>query len=101
MEAFVRVAKVHELAPGSSKVVVVAGHPVALFRVGDSFHALSNVCLHRGGPVGEGHLDGFFVTCPVHGWEYDVRSGQNTLNPFARLRTFSVRVDGDDIFVAP
>jgi nitrite reductase (NADH) small subunit len=101
MEEFVPVAKVSDIPAGSSKIVVVRGHPVAVFRVGDSFHAISNVCLHRGGPVGEGELDGFVVTCPVHGWEYDIRTGRNITNPIARLRTFSVRVEGDDVLVAP
>lgn len=99
MTDLVRVAKVSEVPPGSSKVVVVFGHPVALFNVDGSFHAVSNVCLHRGGPVGEGVLDGSVVTCPMHGWEYDVRTGANVANPMARLRTYPVRVDGDDVLV--
>lgn len=99
MAEFVRAAKVREIAPGSGKVVVVFGHPVALFNVEGSFHAVSNVCLHRGGPIGEGALDGTIVTCPVHGWEYDVRTGQNVANPMARLRTYPVQVAGDDVLV--
>ncbi len=99
MSELVRVAKVSEVPPGSGKVVVVLGHPVALFNVDGSFHAVSNVCLHRGGPIGEGTLDGPIVTCPMHGWEYDVRTGTNVANPLARLRTFAVRVDGDDVLV--
>ncbi len=101
MEGFVRVARASEVPPGAAKVVVVQGHPVALFNVGGSFHAVSNVCLHRGGPLGEGQLDGAIVTCPLHGWEYDVRTGKNVGNPLARLRTFAVRVEGDDLFVSP
>lgn len=101
MDAFVRVAKVSEVPPGSSKVVVLQGHPVALFNVAGTFYAVSNVCLHRGGPVGEGALDGAVVTCPLHGWEYDVRTGKNVANPAARLRTFSVKVIGDDVLVSP
>ena len=100
MTEFVRVAKASEVAPGTAKVVVVLGHPVALFNIDGSFHAISNVCLHRGGPVGEGSLDGPVVTCPLHGWEYDVRTGQNVQNPAARLRTFAVRLDGDYVLVA-
>lgn len=99
MVAFVRVAKAMDVPPGSGRVVVVQGHPVALFNVDGTFYALSNVCLHRGGPVGEGELDGPVVTCPMHGWEYDVRTGANTINPAARLRTYEVRREGDDIFV--
>ncbi len=100
MGDFVRVAKVTEIPPGTAKVVVVLGHPVALFNVDGTFHAVSNVCLHRGGPIGEGTLDGPVVTCPLHGWEYDVRTGRNLANPAARLRTFAVRIDGDEVLVS-
>ena len=99
MVSFVRVARTADVPPGRGCVVVVQGHPVALFNVDGRFFALSNVCLHRGGPVGEGELDGPIVTCPMHGWEYDVRTGANTINPAARLRTFEVRVEGDDVWV--
>ncbi len=99
MAAFVPVAKTTDVRPGSGKIVVVQGYPVALFNVGGRFYAVSNACLHRGGPVGEGELDGTVVTCPLHGWEYDVRTGTNTINPAARLRTYEVRVEGDDVFV--
>ena len=97
----VRVAKASEIQVGGSKVVVVLGHPVALFHLEDAFYAVSNVCLHRGGPVGEGMLEGAVVTCPLHGWEYDVRTGRNVANPVARLRTYAVRVEGDDVLVVP
>ena len=99
MDGFVRVAKTADVPPGSAKVVVVHGHVVALFHVEGSFHAVSNVCLHRGGPIGEGEIDGTRVTCPLHGWQYDVRSGRNLANPAARLRVFPVRLDGDDVLV--
>ncbi len=101
MADFVAVAKVSEILSGTAKVVVVLGHPVAVFNVDGSFHAVSNVCLHRGGPIGEGMLDGFVVTCPMHGWEYDVRTGGNLANPVARLRTYAVKVEGDSILVGP
>lgn len=96
-----RVARASEIPVGTARVVVVLGHPVAVFHLPDGFYALSNVCLHRGGPVGEGTLDGAVVTCPLHGWEYDVRTGSNVANPAARLRTYEVRVAGDDVFVVP
>ena len=98
---FVEVAKAHDIPPGSSRIVVVAGHPVAVFHAGGGFYALENVCLHRGGPVGEGHLEDLIVTCPWHGWQYDVRTGENVLNPMARIRTFRVKVEGDAVLVAP
>jgi len=99
MATFVRVAKASDLPPGERRVVVVQGHPVALFNVDGRFYAVSHVCLHRGGPIGEGMLDDTVVTCPNHGWEYDVRTGANLANPMARLRTFEVRIEGDDVLV--
>ena len=101
VEPYVPVARVEEVPPGSSKVVVVAGHIVALFNVDGEFHALSNTCLHRGGPVGEGYLDGEVITCPWHGWQYDVRSGRNLLNPLARLKQYPVKVEDGHVLVAP
>ncbi len=97
----VLVARASEIPIGEAKVVVVLGHPVAVFHLAEGFFAVSNVCLHRGGPVGEGSLDGPVVTCPLHGWEYDVRTGKNVANPMARLRTYPVRVDGEDVLVLP
>jgi len=95
------VAWVVDVPPGTAKVVIVAGRPVALFNVEGTFYATDNVCLHRGGPIGEGSLEGTCVTCPWHGWEYDVRTGQNLGNPAAKLRTYSVVVDGDDVTILP
>ena len=97
----VSVAKASDLKPGENKVVVVVGRPVALFNVNGAFYATDNTCLHRGGPVGEGFLDGAIVTCPWHGWQYDVKTGQNLLNPAAKLRTYQVLVEGDEVKVVP
>src|SRR3989441_11559305 len=101
MADFMPVADVAEVAPGTSKIVVVAGHIVALFNVGGTFYALSNTCLHRGGPVGEGELDGDVLPCPLHGGPYDVRSGRNLANPFARLAQYEVKVEGGQVLLAP
>ncbi len=100
MEA-IAVAKVTDVPPGTSKVVIVAGRPVALFNVGGTFFATDNSCLHRGGPLGEGTLDGEVATCPWHGWQYDVKTGGNLGNPAAKLRTYRVVVEGDDVKVEP
>ncbi len=100
MEA-VTVARVSDVRPGTAKVVVVAGRAIALFNVDGTFFATDNTCLHRAGPLGEGFLDGDVVTCPMHGWQYDVRSGQSFMNPSAKLRTYRVLVEGDAVKVVP
>lgn len=95
------VAKVGDVKPGEAKVVVVLGRLVALYNVNGAFYATENTCLHRGGPLGEGFLDGAIVTCPQHGWQYDVRTGSNFMNPAATLRTYRVFVEDGAVKIVP
>lgn len=95
----IKVAQVSDLAPGEGKVVQADGENIALFNVEGRFYAIHNTCLHRGGPLGEGELDDTVVTCPWHGWQYDVTTGANVRNPAVQVAGFSVKVEGSDIVV--
>ena len=68
MPNFVAFAKASEIPPGTGKCVTANNVSVALFNVGGTFHAISNTCPHRGGPLGDGDLAGDVVTCPWHGF---------------------------------
>ncbi len=100
MENFVRVASVLDLQPGHGKVVEAEGRPIALFNAGGTFYAIDNTCLHRGGPLGEGTLEGTIVTCPWHAWTYDITTGVNHINPNICVKTYPVKVEGSDVHVA-
>lgn len=100
MAEFITVASISELSVGSSKTVEVQGKVIALFNVGGKIYALDNTCLHQGGPLGEGRLEGEVVTCPWHMWEFNVRTGEKVGEPSLRVATYPVQVDGDDIKVA-
>src|SRR2546422_6344308 len=76
---FVKVAEKSDLREGFSKVVSVEGRSIALFRVKDEYFALANVCLHRGGRPGDGHLSRSVVTCPMDGWKVELRTGSFTV----------------------
>ena len=97
--ALVKIAKVSDLKPGEGTVIEADGQKIALFNVDGAFHALDNTCVHKGGPLGDGDLDGPIVTCPWHGWTYDVTSGECTTNPQAKVSCFSVKVEGEDIII--
>lgn len=99
MGTLTRVAEKSDLDSGQGKVLEVAGKVLALFNVDGTFYALDNSCLHRGGPLGEGELDGTTVTCPWHGWRWDVTSGANTNNPGVKVACFPVKVEGTSVFV--
>ena len=94
-----KAAGTDEIADGQSKVLNIDGNAVVLFRVKDDYFAISNTCLHRGGPLGEGELNGYEVTCPWHGWKYDVRTGSFTIIPTLRVRTFNVKIVDGSLFV--
>lgn len=100
MPNFTKAANVSELKPGDSKVVNVNGTEVALFNVDGEFFATTNTCLHRGGPLGEGMLDGDVVTCPWHGWRFNVKTGISPVMPTAKIATYQVKVEGNDVMVA-
>ena len=74
--AFIRAVAVGEIPAGTIREVSVNGKAVAVANVGGEFHAIDNTCLHRGGPLGDGPLEGKIVTCPWHGWQYDVTTGK-------------------------
>lgn len=100
MAEFVRVATLSEVALGTCKPVEAGGKTIALFNVGGHIYALDNTCLHRGGPLGEGTLNGDVVTCPWHMWEYNVRTGEKLNSPAVRVAAYPVQVEGNEIKVA-
>lgn len=100
MAALTKVAKTSEIPAGSAKVVEAGGKTLAVFNCDGTFYATDNTCLHQGGPLGEGSVSGTTVTCPWHGWEYDVTSGAATMDPSVKVQTFAVKVEGDDILIA-
>ncbi len=99
MPKLVRVADVGEIGDGKSKVVRAEGRTLAIFRVKDQFFALNNACLHRGGPLGEGSLEGYRLFCPWHGWTYDVRTGAFEIIPTLKVKSYPTRREGNSILV--
>lgn len=98
-EGFEPVIRVDELKPGALLEVIVGGQALALANVDGAFHAVSDVCPHAGGALGEGYLDGPVLTCPLHGWTFDVRDGACHVDPAARLRTYDVCIVDDRVCV--
>ncbi len=96
---FLAVARVGELLPGQARQVTVGERWVGLFNIDGTYHAIDNICLHRGGPLSEGTLRDCIVTCPWHGWQYDVRSGTLVQDPGVGVTSHDVRVVGDEIQV--
>ena len=98
--SFVKVATVDEIRPGKGKLVMGSlEKPIALFNVDGEFCAINYICPHMGGPLGEGELKGYVVTCPWHGWTFDVRTGLPDHPGGHSVSAYNVRVEGNDILV--
>jgi len=96
---FLRTARKDEIPAGHIREFAVEGKSIALANVDGTFHAINNTCIHRGGPLGSGEMNGKVVTCPWHGWQYDVTTGKLGINPTVGVDCYQVEVRGDDIFV--
>ncbi|MBI2839287.1 MAG: Rieske 2Fe-2S domain-containing protein [Acidobacteria bacterium] len=99
MGQYKRALGVSDLQPGHAVTVAVDGIEVAVFNVDGRFYALQNACPHRGGPLGDGDLEGSIVTCPWHGWEWDVTSGSGAEDASVKTKAYQVKVEGDEVLV--
>ncbi len=98
--AFVKAARVDDVAPGQVKVVEIEGQDVALCNVDGQIYAIADVCTHDDGPLGQGCLHGDEIECPRHGARFNVRSGQALgLPAVVPVPTFKVKVHKDHILV--
>ena len=94
-----RVASLGEIPIETGLEVTAGGRVIALFNVDGEVRAIDGICAHAGGPVAKGSLDGSIVTCPWHGWQYDVNTGTHCLTPAICQQPFRVTTEGDDVFV--
>ncbi len=100
MAQYTKVARVSEVDSGRAKIIEINGRTIALFNCDGTFYAIENACRHRGGPLAEGRLVKTTVTCPWHGWEFDVTSGECRLDRSIKVQSFPVRIDGEDILIS-
>ncbi len=84
----------------TGKLVQAGGQSLAIFKVGGKYHAIENTCPHAGGPLAEGPLAGDAVTCPWHGFRFNVKTGAVLSPPATRgVKSFPVRITGSDVEV--
>lgn len=88
-----------ELPPGKGVLVSVDGRDVALFRRGADILAIGNDCPHQGGSLCDGWVEGDIVVCPLHGWEFDMRSGACMTVPGEAVARYTATVEGTSIYL--
>ncbi len=101
MTDFVRVASVGDVPQGEMLIVQMNGDDVVLANVDGEIYAFGGECTHRGGPLGDGVLEGAEVECPWHQGRFDVKTGEVVGEPpDSPIPSYQVQVEGDDIKVA-
>ncbi|HWP81633.1 MAG TPA: Rieske 2Fe-2S domain-containing protein [Bacteroidota bacterium] len=99
MEGCIRVARQEEISERQGKLVKVGDEEIALFRVGSDIVAVGNVCPHqRFSKIHEGEVSEGIVTCPMHGWRFDLRTGRS-VNNSGRLKWYRTGVNKGEVWI--
>jgi nitrite reductase (NADH) small subunit len=96
---YVKVGTVSAMPPESATEVMIGHQPYAICNTGGSISALNGICLHRGGPLGQGQIENGHIVCPYHMWAFNCRTGAYDYNPALAVCTYPVKVEGDDILI--
>jgi len=100
MATFVKIACKSDLPPsGEAREFTVGEKILCVANCGGELTAMDNVCLHRGGPLGQGVVEGGKVICPWHGWQYDPKTGEAAHSPAAKVTVYAIKVEGEDVLV--
>jgi nitrite reductase (NADH) small subunit len=100
MSEFIKLTTVSEFPPNNEVKEFPCGDKmVCVANVNGEFSAMDNVCLHRGGPLGQGVIEKGKVVCPWHGWQWDPKTGQAVQNPNARLALYPLKIENGEVLV--
>lgn len=96
----IKIASKAELpAEGEAREFTVGDKVICIANVGGEYSAMDNVCLHRGGPLGQGVVEDGKVVCPWHGWQYDPRTGEAAHNPNAKIAVYPLMIEGEEVMI--
>jgi nitrite reductase/ring-hydroxylating ferredoxin subunit len=100
MPDYVTLTTQSELPPADeAKEFPCGDRVICVANVNGTITAMDNVCLHRGGPLGQGMIEGGKVVCPWHGWQYDPKTGEAEHNPAARVSVYPLRMENGDVMI--
>jgi nitrite reductase (NADH) small subunit len=100
MPSFTKIATQPDLpATGEAREFPCGDKVICIANVDGTLSAMNNLCLHRGGPLGQGSVDGGKVVCPWHGWQWDPKTGQAGHNPNAKVAIYPLKIENGDVLV--
>jgi nitrite reductase (NADH) small subunit len=100
MPTFTKLATQSELpAANQAKEFRCGDKEFCIANVNGTCSAMDNICLHLGGPLGQGTIEGGKVICPWHGWAYDPKTGEAAHSPGAKLAVYPLRIENGDVLI--
>ncbi len=99
MNEWIKIARLSEIQEGFGKYIELGEVQIALFLVAGQIYATDNLCPHQTGPLSAGDINGTLVTCPWHGWEFDISTGQCTHIPNTKVKIFETKIEGDNVHI--
>jgi len=99
MSDFIRIGSTSELpAPGEAKEFPCGTQTLCVANMDGKYAAVDNVCPHRGGPLGQGMVEGAKIVCPWHGWEFELETGKNPFTPNLSVASYELKIEGDAVY---
>lgn len=98
MNGFVCIGRAADVPMLEGRAVTVRGRRIAVFRTREGFHALAGVCPHRGGPLADGIVADSCVSCPLHNWRFDLRTGHG-VGDHPGVESFEVVARGEELWL--
>lgn len=100
MAEWMKIAETLDLPnTGEVKEFVCGEKTFCVANVNGEISVLDNVCIHRGGPLGQGHLENGRIICPWHGWSFDAKTGSVEHNAVAKIKIYNVQIVGMEVKV--
>ncbi len=100
MSNFVKLTAESELPPeGEAREFSCGSKPICVANVNGVITAMDNICLHRGGPLGQGVIEGNKIVCPWHGWQWDPRTGAASHDPKTKVSVYPIKVEDGNVMI--
>lgn len=97
---FTKIATQSELPPvDTAKEFPCGNKEICIANVNGTYSAMDSICLHQGGPLGQGMIENGKVVCPWHGWQYDPKTGQTAHNASARVAMYPIKIENGDVLI--
>lgn len=97
---FINVALADDLQSGDRLFVEIDDNPIVIFNIAGKHFAIGDLCSHDDGPLGEGELEGYVISCPRHGANFDIRNGKVlSLPAITDIPAYPVKVENGNVYV--